>query len=135
VKNEIRLISAAVLSLVLVAAVWAIPPASHNLNSSSAAVTLQEQTPPQPPLTKSASGTISKVDTDSFTITVPPSPTARSFGPAAQEDTPKSMTFLVDKNTVVEGKLAVGANADVTYHDDASGNHVAVGVRVTPPKS
>ena len=45
------------------------------------------------------------------------------------------MTFLVDKNTIIDGKLVVGSNADVTYRDDSSGNHVAVGVRVTVPKS
>jgi len=133
VKNEIRLISAGALGLFLVAAVWAIPPAAHNFNSTSAAVTLQAV--PQAPLTKSASGTISKIDDTSFTIAIPPSSSINSSGPSAQEDTPKSMTFLVDKNTVIDGKLVVGGNADVTYHDDASGNHVAVGVRVTPPKN
>jgi hypothetical protein len=133
-KNEIRLISAGVLSLFLIAAVWAIPPAAHNFNSTSTAAALQQDVP-QAPLTKSASGTISKVEETSFTIAVPPSPTVKSSGPSAQEDTPKTMIFQVDKNTIIDGKLEIGANADVTYRDDSSGNHVAVGVRVTPPKS
>ena len=37
-------------------------------------------------------------------------------------------------NTTIEGILAVGANADVTYRDD-NGYLVAIGVRVTPPQS
>jgi hypothetical protein len=41
------------------------------------------------------------------------------------------MTFLIDKNTAVEGSLKVNANADVTYREE-SGNNVAISVRVTP---
>ena len=29
------------------------------------------------------------------------------------------MTFQIDKNTTVDGKLKVGANADVTYREDS----------------
>ncbi|HSY30014.1 MAG TPA: hypothetical protein VK832_21055, partial [Burkholderiaceae bacterium] len=83
--------------------------------------------------TQSASGTISAVDKASFTITLAPMKNA-AVASVAQQDPPKSMTFVVDKNTTIEGKLAVGANADVTYRDD-NGSHVAIGVRVTPPQS
>jgi hypothetical protein len=119
-KNETRFFLAAMFSVILISAVWAVPPATHNTN-------LIVQDTPQ---TQSASGTISAVDKASFTITLAPSKNA-SVASVAQQDPPKSMTFVVDKNTTIEGKLAVGSNADVTYRDD-NGNHVAIGVRVTP---
>jgi hypothetical protein len=40
------------------------------------------------------------------------------------------MTFMIDKNTTVDGKLKVGANADVTYREEG-GNNIAVSVRVS----
>ena len=82
---------------------------------------------------RSASGTISVVEKSSFTITLAPMQNA-SMASVTQQDPPKSMTFVVDKNTTIEGKLAVGSSADVTYRDD-NGSHVAIGVRVTPPQS
>ncbi len=132
-KTEGRLFLAGLLSLILISAVWAVPPAAQISNSNP--VALDQQQPPNPPPIKAANGTISKVEDASFTITLPPSRNANSMDQAAQQDTPVSMTFLVDKNTTIEGKLVIGSNADVTYHDDPTGNHVAVGVRVTPPKS
>jgi Cu/Ag efflux protein CusF len=122
-KNKTRFILAATFSLVLITAVWAIPPATHATNDATQAAAQ----------TQSASGTISAVDKDSFTITLPPAGNIAAAN-LAQQDPPKSMTFVVDKNTTIEGKLRVGANADVTYRDD-NGNHVAIGVRVTPPQS
>jgi Cu/Ag efflux protein CusF len=122
-KNGTRFFLAAMFSAILITAVWAVPPATHNTN-----VTVQDAAQ-----TQSASGTISAVDKDAFTITLAPSKGAL-VATVAQQDPPKSMTFVVDKNTTIEGKLAVGANADVTYRDD-NGNHVAIGVRVTPPQS
>ena len=43
----------------------------------------------------------------------------------------KTMTFLIDENTAVDGKLKVGDNADVAYRQQ-NGNNVAVSVRITP---
>jgi hypothetical protein len=40
------------------------------------------------------------------------------------------MTFQIDKNTTVDGKLQVGANADVTYREE-EGKFVAINVRVS----
>lgn len=122
-KNETRFFLTALSSLILIAAVWAAPPTTQNPNIAVQAAAQ----------TQSATGTISAVDKSSFTITLAPTPNA-SMASVAQQDSPKSMTFVVDKNTTIEGKLRVGANADVTYRDD-SGNHVAIGVRVTPPQS
>ncbi|OLB21945.1 MAG: hypothetical protein AUH16_01050 [Acidobacteria bacterium 13_2_20CM_57_7] len=45
--------------------------------------------------------------------------------------TAKTMTFLIDKNTTIDGSLKVGANADVTYRQE-KGSNVAISVRVTP---
>ena len=43
---------------------------------------------------------------------------------------PKTMTFTIDKNTTVDGKLKVGANADVTYRQEG-GNNIAISVHVS----
>jgi hypothetical protein len=40
------------------------------------------------------------------------------------------MTFQIDKNTTVDGKLKVGANADVTYRQDG-GSNIAISVHVS----
>jgi Cu/Ag efflux protein CusF len=125
-KNSTRLLLAGTFSLILIAAVWAVPPAAH-ITSGALSV---EQSAAQ---TQSASGTISAVDKASFTITLPPAKNLAVEANLAQ-DTPKTMTFVIDKNTTIEGKLRVGASADVTYRDD-NGEHVAIGVRVTPPQS
>jgi hypothetical protein len=55
-------------------------------------------------------------------------PQGQQFEQSAQ---PKTMTFQIDKNTSVTGKLAVGSNADVSYRTD-NGNNIAVSVSVTP---
>jgi cytoskeletal protein RodZ len=125
-KSKARLVLAGVVSMILVVAAWAAPRTTFHSNSQSASAVVQDTTPPQ-----AASGTISAVEKTSFTITLTP---AKVGGPSAvsQQDPPKSMTFLIDANTTIEGKLAVGSNADVTYRDDNTGNHVALGVRVTP---
>ena len=51
-------------------------------------------------------------------------------GQKLQETSQRSMTFQIDKNTTVDGKLQVGANADVTYREDG-GKLVAISVRVS----
>jgi hypothetical protein len=53
-----------------------------------------------------------------------------NLGQQLQETPQKSMTFQIDKNTTVDGKLKVGANADVTYREDG-GKLVAISVRVS----
>ena len=122
-NKAMRILLATTFSLILVAAVSAIPPATQVPTGAAAQAAAQ---------TQSASGTISAVDKDSFTIILAPSKNIAAV--SSTQDAPKSMTFVVDKNTTIEGKLKVGANADVTYRDD-NGSHVAVGVRVTGPQS
>jgi Cu/Ag efflux protein CusF len=125
-KNNTRLILAVTFSLVVMTAVWAIPQSTHNATGA----VLIDQAAAQ---TQAATGTISAVDKASFTITLPPTKNLSAASNFAQ-DTPKTMTFVVDKNTTIEGKLRVGASAEVTYRDD-NGEHIALGVRVSPPQS
>jgi hypothetical protein len=77
--------------------------------------------------TQSVSGTIASVGRNSFTLTLASAIT--KDGKGFQETTPKSMLFLIDKNTTIDGKLKVGASADVTYRQ-ANDNNIAINVRV-----
>jgi len=73
---------------------------------------------------RSVTGTISSVHENSFTLSVASALSSH----ADQDTTPKSMIFLLDKNTTIDGKLRVGANADVTYREE-NGNNIAINVR------
>ncbi len=121
-KNVGRVVFSILAGLSLAAAVWALPPsATHGAASrlSSGTNVPQEQ---------SVSGKIASVEKSSFTLTVGQSQTQN-----LQQDpnTPKTMTFMVDKNTTIDGSLKVGANADVTYRQE-KGSNVAISVRVAP---
>jgi len=117
----------ALASLILVAAVWASPPPTVNHSTHPSATDEQASAQPQ-----SVSGKITSVAKDSFTLNLAPSQTVTPGQQFQQEpSSPKSMTFLIDKNTAVEGSLKVNANADVTYREE-SGSNVAISVRVTP---
>jgi hypothetical protein len=120
-KKELKLIWAGMASLILVAAVCAIPPTLPH-----STVTLEQTAAP----TQSVSGKIADVQKTSFTLSIGPSHTMSNLGQNMQEAMPKSMTFQIDKNTTVDGKLQVGANADVTYREDG-GKYVAISVRVS----
>ena len=121
-KNVGRVLFTTVAGLTLVVAVWAFsPPTTHEaalLSLSSNSNAPQEQ---------SVSGKIASVEKTSFTLTVGQSQTQN-----LQQDpsTPKTMTFMIDKNTTIDGSLKVGANADVTYRQE-KGSNVAISVRVT----
>jgi hypothetical protein len=123
-KNPRRIVFATLTSLILVAAVWALPPATTGGSTHQAVTPAQTSAAPQ-----SVSGKIASIGKDSFTLTVGPSHT--SAGLAQEAPAPKTMTFVIDKNTTIEGKLKVNANADVTYRED-NGNNVAISVHVTP---
>ena len=75
---------------------------------------------------QSVTGTIASVGKKSFTLTIA---SAISNQPPSQQTNPKSMIFLMDKNTTIDGQLRVGASANVTYRED-NGNNVAINVRV-----
>lgn len=120
-KKELKLILSAMTSLILVAAVCALPVTLPNTTTTYAQTAAAAQ---------SVSGKIAEVQKTSFTLSIGPSPKASSMSQDLQEPTQKSMTFQIDKNTTVDGKLQVGANADVTYRDDG-GKLVAISVRVS----
>jgi hypothetical protein len=120
-KKELKLILSAMASLILVAVVCALPvtfpntPATHEQTAAA---------------TQSVSGRIAEVQKTSFTLSIGPNHTASNVSHELQEPTQRSMTFQIDKNTTVDGKLQVGANADVTYREDGS-RYVAISVRVS----
>jgi hypothetical protein len=120
-----RMIFSSMAVLILGAAVWALPAtatrSSAQPNATHAQVAAQAQ---------SVSGKIASVGNGSFTLTVA-SQGISKLGTNSQEAASKSMTFAIDKNTTIDGKLQVGANADVTYRED-NGQNVAISVRVSP---
>jgi hypothetical protein len=119
-KIEARIVCSAVASLFLAVAVWALPRAHGTAQTNPT----NEQTAPQ---TQSVTGKIASVGKNSFTLTVGSS--TSSQGQQLQQAAPKTMNFLIDKNTTIEGKLQVGATADVTYRED-NGNNIAISVHV-----
>jgi hypothetical protein len=121
-KRELKIIWAAMASLILVAVVCALPPTLPNTTP-----TMNEQTAAP---TQSVSGQIAEVQKASFTLSIGPNHTKSNLGQYLQETAQRSMTFQIDKNTTVDGKLQVGANADVTYREDG-GKLVAISVRVS----
>ncbi|MGH9684672.1 MAG: hypothetical protein ACRD4S_13800 [Candidatus Acidiferrales bacterium] len=82
---------------------------------------------------RSASGKITSVSRSSFTLrtmqTDQKNPGARFL---LGQQPGAVMTFVIDQNTAIDGKLEVGKTANVAYRQDANGDNVAVSVRVTP---
>jgi hypothetical protein len=105
--------------LALVTAVSPVPAAITHSATANAQETAQ---------TQSITGKIASVGKNTFTLTVDSGVASNpsQFG----QSTPKSMTFQVDKNTTIDGKLEVGSTANVTYRVE-NGNNIAVNVRVS----
>jgi hypothetical protein len=129
-KKEMRIGVTFLASFALAAALWAFSPASSTA-----------QTPQTPPSQSSAaaqsvSGKVTSVEKTSFTLSVGADHASNVSQSEAQTpsspstSTAKSMTFQIDQNTTVDGKLKVGANADVTYRQEGS-NNIAISVRVS----
>jgi Cu/Ag efflux protein CusF len=114
------------MSVVLLAsaafAVWVLTPAKSSAQAAGSSASAQTQA------AQSVSGKIASVEKSSFTLTV------GSERSSASELLPqggaKTMTFQVDQNTAIDGKLKVGANADVTYRQEG-GNNIAINVHVS----
>ena len=125
-KNVGRALFSTLGSVALAAAVWALLPTTDSaatLGLSSSQTASQEQ---------SVSGKISSVEKTSFTLTLGQSQTSTESRDLQQDPaSPKTMSFMLDKNTTIEGSLKVGATADVTYRQE-KGSNVAISVRVTP---
>jgi hypothetical protein len=123
-KNMLRLTLASLAGVILVVAAWGLPPATTH--GSTHPTSINEQTPAA---TQSVSGKIASVAKDSFTLTVASNQTSAGQQLTQQQAEPKTMTFFIDKNTAIEGKLKVSANAEVTYREEGSKN-IAVSVHV-----
>jgi hypothetical protein len=113
-KSQTSIIYLASIALVLVALCTTQFPATAASHSATMQVNVE---------TQAVSGKIASVEESSFTLSV------GSQGQQLQEESGKTMTFQVDKNTTIDGKLQVGASADVTYRTE-NGNNIAVNVRV-----
>lgn len=129
-KNVRNIAISIISSALLAGAAWALPANPARAGRQAGA---QNQKAAQ---LQSASGKITVVTSSSFTLQMtmanPPSGGEGFVQQNQEQNQSKDMTFTIDQNTTVGGKLQVGANADVSYRTDASGNNVAVTVHVTP---
>lgn len=71
---------------------------------------------------QSVSGRITSVAGNTFTI--------ETSQDSSQKNGPKQITFTIDQQTVVEGKITIGSTADVTFRSEDN-NNIAVSVRVS----
>ena len=121
-KNINRIGISIISGSVLAIATWALPAraprAVSSQNAPKGSVQLQ-----------SVSGNITTVARDSFTLTTTGG-TPKGLNFAQVDSTSRTMMFVIDQNTPIDGKLQVGANADVIYRQDA-GNNMAVSVTVS----
>jgi hypothetical protein len=82
---------------------------------------------------QSVSGKITSVSGKTFTLETsssPAAPAGQQFQSSQSGAAGQSMTFTINDNTTVSGKLAVGKTADVTYRTE-NGDNIAVSVRVS----
>jgi hypothetical protein len=121
-KNSRRFLFATFASLMLVAALWAMPRATDNAQPAATAQTAASQL--------SVSGKITAVRKDSFILAVSGGQASSGQQMAQEAPKPKSMVFQIDKNTTIEGQLKVNATADVTYREE-NGKNIAISVHVT----
>jgi hypothetical protein len=77
---------------------------------------------------ESISGTVATVARDSFTLTtIEVAPQSENL--TQVDNTTRTMFFVIDHQTTIQGKLQVDATVDVVYRLDA-GNNLAVSVIV-----
>lgn len=124
-KKESRFALAILAGLVFVALITSAWPASATTSARSHPMITNEQTPAP---AQSVTGKITAVEKNTFTLAVASGTTSEKL--QLNEASPKSMTFHIDKNTTIDGKLQVGSNADVTYREE-NGQNLAISVRVT----
>ena len=124
------LLTGATVALPSHAASQATPNAPASQTSPSAGASAQGQQGER----QSVSGKITSVSGKTFTLSTSSSPSSSPAGQQFQSSqsaaSGQSMTFEINDNTTVSGKLAVGANADVTYRSEG-GKNIAVSVRVS----
>jgi hypothetical protein len=105
----------------LTAGTWALPatmprPSSHQ-EGAKGGVQLE-----------SVSGTLSTVQRNSFTLVTSGGTPGEHVQQISSDS--RTMMFITDENTTVDGKLQAGVNADVVYRED-NGNNMAVSVTVS----
>jgi len=98
-------------------------------NATNRTTMIHQQSQDPAPQTQTASGKITAVDKSSFSIAVATRNSSPGQQLTEQGAGSQTMTFAIDKNTTVDGKLKVGASADVTYRQE-SGNNIAISVHV-----
>src|SRR5260370_26173581 len=125
-RKEGRIVVSALASLILVPTVWAIP---TTRNFVTRGVSIQQEAPAPQAQTQSVSGKVASVEKSSFTLTI--GGASSNQGQELKENAGKTMSFLLDKNTTIDGKLKVGSTADVTYRED-NGQNVAISVHIAP---
>ena len=118
-KNAWRFGFSTLAGMVLAVGALALPPANPHQTQEG------QQAAPQ---TQSVSGKIASVDQNSFTLTVA---SKSSVSQDQQPGASSTLSFTIDKNTTVDGKLKVGSSAEVTYRQD-NGTNIAISVHVTP---
>lgn len=102
--------------LVLVVGMWIAPATRAHRQARQAALQSQDQ-----PKTLNATGKIATVSDSQFTLEV--QKTDGSVDP---------VTFVTDKDSVLEGKPAEGATADVSYRVE-NGKNIVIRARISPP--
>lgn len=81
---------------------------------------------------QSASGRITSVQGNTFTLETPQA--QNNSGNQFLQDDQKVITLMIDQNTAVDGKIEVGADANVTYQQQ-DGNNIAVSVHIVKQPS
>ena len=113
----ISIISGALLTM----GTWALPAMTRSESSQQGAAKGSVQL-------QSVSGTISTLQHSSFTLITSAGAPGEHLQQVSKDN--RTMMFITDDNTAVDGTLKVGANADVVYRDDA-GNNMVVSVTVS----
>jgi hypothetical protein len=120
-KNMGRIGISIISGALLTVGTWALgataPRANSNQDAPKGSVQLQ-----------SVSGTIATVQHNSFTLVTSAGTPGAHLQQVSLDN--KTMMFILDENTTVDGKLRAGANADVVYRED-SGNNMAINVTVS----
>src|SRR5258708_28443194 len=126
-KNVGRALFSTLGSVALATAVWALLPTTAHSAATPGLSSSQTASPEQ-----SVSGKISSVEKASFTLTVGQSHTSTESRDLQQDPaSPKTMSFMPDTTTTIEGNLKVVATAHLTHrHQKCS--HVAITCRLRP---
>ena len=124
-KNTSRIVLSLISSSILTVATWALP-------ARTAIPAPRQNDSPNAAQLQSVSGKIASIGGSSFTLdtrSAEKTPQGQQF---QQNPLMSTMIFQIDKNTTINGKLAIGLSADVIYRKDSSGNNVAVSISVAP---